>query len=377
MMTAWIITVANVSRTFAPAGQGETGRTVASVPAVVVEQVSAPVALKDRTPAIRIVRSMETRAETPSGASWRRRLEDASAALVPFWLIGVLILSARLALGWCAVAGLRRSAVSPLPDGLADRVGVLATRLRIRRVVHVLQSAAVTVPTTIGWLRPIVLVPASALSGLSLVQLEAIIAHELAHVRRHDYAVNILQTVADILLFYHPACWWMSRRIRHEREHCCDDVAVAVCGDAVAYATALTDLESLRSERTLALAATDGPLLQRVRRVIAPVTPRHATSPWAAAAVPLAVAGLLLVGVQATGAIQAQKHRFAVGIAGKPSQPISFPTFRNMLFGANGSGSVGSGSSPRLNKIAAVSRFKSRNIARSSRLMTSDFPEET
>src|SRR5207247_10537546 len=126
------------------------------------------------------------------------------------------------------------SAVSPLSGGLADRVGVLATRLRIRRVVHVFQSTAVTIPTTLGWLRPIVLVPASALSGLSLGQLEAIIAHELAHVRRHDYPVNMLQTVADILLFYHPACWWMSRRIRHEREHCCDDVAVAVCGDAVA-----------------------------------------------------------------------------------------------------------------------------------------------
>ena len=102
-------------------------------------------------------------------------------------------------------------------------------------------------PTVIGWLKPVVLLPASALAALTPQQLEAILAHELAHIRRHDYLVNLLQTLVETLLFYHPAVWWLSRRIRIERENCCDDLAVSLCGDPVAYAAALADLEALRS----------------------------------------------------------------------------------------------------------------------------------
>ena len=87
----------------------------------------------------------------------------------------------------------------------------------------------------VGWLRPAILLPASALAGLTTQQLEAIIAHELAHIRRHDYLINLLQAVIETLFFYYPAVWWVSRQIRQEREHCCDDLAVAVCGDAFAY----------------------------------------------------------------------------------------------------------------------------------------------
>jgi len=105
--------------------------------------------------------------------------------------------------------------------------------------VRLLISALVQVPTVIGWLRPVVLVPVGALSGLPAEYLEALLLHELAHVRRHDYLVNILQSVAEALLFYHPAVWWVSGHIRAERELCCDDVAVAVSGDALTYARAL------------------------------------------------------------------------------------------------------------------------------------------
>src|ERR687891_1536007 len=103
------------------------------------------------------------------------------------------------------------------------------------------------------------------MSGLSAQQLEAILAHELAHIRRHDYLVNLLQTLVETLLFYHPAVWWLSRRIRLEREHCCDDLAVSLCGDPYTYASALADLEQLRGSGQLVVAATGGSLLQRVR----------------------------------------------------------------------------------------------------------------
>jgi hypothetical protein len=112
------------------------------------------------------------------------------------------------------------------------------------------------------------LLPTSALTGLSLPQLESLLIHELAHIRRHDYLVNILQSVIETLLFYHPAVWWVSHRIRVEREHCCDDVAVTVMGNPVVYAKALATLETLRSQPQFALAASDGKLLSRIKRVL-------------------------------------------------------------------------------------------------------------
>src|SRR5256886_15948312 len=111
--------------------------------------------------------------------------------------------------------------------------------LRVSRPIRVLDPAPVQFPAVVGWLRPVILLPASALTGLTPQQLDVLLAHELAHVRRYDYLVNLVQSAIEILLFYHPAVRWVSRRVREEREHCCDDLAVAVCGDAHLYARAL------------------------------------------------------------------------------------------------------------------------------------------
>jgi hypothetical protein len=125
------------------------------------------------------------------------------------------------------------------------------------------------VPTVIGWLRPVVLLPIASLSGLTTQQIEMILAHELAHIRRHDFIVNLMQAVVETLLFYHPAVWWISQRIRVEREHCCDDVAVAMFGDPLQYARALTRFEELRLDPAHALlAANGGSLLTRIRRLV-------------------------------------------------------------------------------------------------------------
>jgi peptidoglycan/xylan/chitin deacetylase (PgdA/CDA1 family) len=142
------------------------------------------------------------------------------------------------------------------------------------------ESLLVEVPTVIGWLRPVILVPVSLLTALQAQHIEALLAHELAHIRRRDYLVNLLQTALEILLFYHPAVWWVSRRMRIEREHCCDDLAVAACGDPLGYARALTTLEQLRGRgaEQFAMAASGGSLLKRVRRLVE--TPK-ASSPGA------------------------------------------------------------------------------------------------
>ncbi len=239
-----------------------------------------------------------------AGASrpWTERLESWSRAVVPLWFIGVLGLSIRLGFGWLCVARIRRAVNEPLTGLCPERVRAMAGRLRISKPVRIAQSAIVDVPMLIGWVRPIILIPASVVSGLTIPQLEAVIAHELAHVRRHDYLANIVQTAAEILLFYHPACWWISKQIRTEREHACDDLAVSVC-DRVLYAEALADLETVRGEtQVLGLAATDGVLMRRIRRLVAAAPVRRGVSPgWAAAAVPLTALVLVLLNTDIAG----------------------------------------------------------------------------
>ena len=257
-------------------------------------------------------------AETGSepAPSWTNQLDSWSRAVVPLWFIGVLGLSIRLAVGWLIVARVRKAAHEELTDAWQTRIAAMKTRLRISRPVWVAQSALVHVPMLVGWLRPMILIPAAVVSGLTTAQLEAVIAHELAHVRRHDYLANIVQTAAEILLFYHPACWWISKQIRAEREHACDDLAVSVCGDRVLYAEALADLETLRSEPpVLGLAATDGVLMRRIRRLVAAAPVRRGLSPgWAAAAVPLTALVLVLLNTD------------IAGTAGDDSKTLQSPT---------------------------------------------------
>jgi bla regulator protein blaR1 len=206
----------------------------------------------------------------PEGTS---RLGRSLAAMLPTlvaaWGLGVALLSARVVGGWTVAQRLARSGRPTAATGLEEALGRLRAAMRISRPVRLLESARVEIPTVIGWLRPVILFPAATLAGLTPAQLEVVLAHELAHVRRLDYLVNLLQTAVETLLFYHPAVWWVSHRVRVEREHCCDDAAVAACGDALAYARALTDLEGLRvSGAGLAMAADGGSLLQRVGRLV-------------------------------------------------------------------------------------------------------------
>jgi beta-lactamase regulating signal transducer with metallopeptidase domain len=249
-----------------------------------------------------------TATETVTAPSAADRRSALAPALMLLWLAGVTVLTLRLLGGWLWMQRMRTHGVRPAEPTWQRVLTRLARQLHITRTVAIVESVCVDVPTVIGWLRPVVLLPVSALAQLSPAQLEAILAHELAHIRRHDYLVNLLQTLVETLLFYHPAVWWVSRRIRIEREHCCDDLAVSLCGDPIAYATALADLETLRAATPLlrrldrtAMAATGGSLLLRVRRLLgAPESHTSHGPAWLAASVAvLLVAG---IGVDATGA---------------------------------------------------------------------------
>jgi uncharacterized protein (TIGR03435 family) len=210
------------------------------------------------------------------------RIEQLLPWIVPAWLFGVIVLLARTAAGWWRVRRLHRRALSSMRSSWQHLGNRVASRLRLARMVRFVELPDVDVPLVIGCLRPIVVLPIAAMTQLNAAQVEAILAHELAHVRRHDYLVNLMQTLAETLLFYHPAVWWLSGRIRDEREHCCDDVAVAVCGEPVGYAAALAELEVWRGgELNLAAAATGGSLLNRVRRILrVEVLEDSRTSPW-------------------------------------------------------------------------------------------------
>ncbi len=196
-------------------------------------------------------------------------LESMLPGVTVAWLAGVLLLLARMTGGWWRVRRLHHVALATRSSRWQACCRRLAYRLGLPAAAHVVESALVDVPTVVGWLRPAIILPVAALASLTPSQIEAIIAHELAHIRRHDYAVNVVQTIAETLLFYHPGVWWLSNRIRVEREHCCDDIAVALCGDPLGYAQALAELETWRtSPTTMALAATGGSLLDRVRRIL-------------------------------------------------------------------------------------------------------------
>ena len=188
--------------------------------------------------------------------------------LVVLWLAGIAILSLRALGGWYLAGSLGRHDTLAVPTDLFQRCHDLKHRMAVAWPVRFLVSRRTEVPMVIGWLRPVILIPISAIAGLSPHQLDALILHELAHIRRFDTVTNIFLAMVETLLFYHPAVWWVSRQVRIEREHCCDDFAVSACGDAAMYVETLTSLETWRMAGRTALAANGGLLKDRVARLL-------------------------------------------------------------------------------------------------------------
>jgi len=198
------------------------------------------------------------RSEQPMALLW----------IVEAWFLGVLLLSLRTAGGLLLIERMRRKEIAPVGAALLERCLTLQRRMGLDRVIRYCECHRLDAPAVLGWFRPVVLLPVRALTGLSEGQIEAVIAHELAHIRRLDCYVNLFQIATETLLFYHPAVWWVSQRVRAEREHCCDDEAIAICGDAVNYARALTLMEEWRTAPALMMAVNRSPLAERVVRLL-------------------------------------------------------------------------------------------------------------
>lgn len=223
--------------------------------------------------------------------------------LVALWLAGVVLFALRALGGWCLLQRLRRR-VQPPALWLSNQFDALRLRAGLGSRLSLGLSAEVDAPCALGFWRPLVLLPLSALTALSPEQLQAILAHELAHIRRHDYLVNLLQRALEVVFFYHPAVWWLSHQVALEREHCCDDAAIALCGDRATYARALLALAGARAP-VFSMAATGGALPQRLRRILGQAS---AFRPWRLAAGMLVLAGLsvALVAPGAAAAIAPQ-----------------------------------------------------------------------
>jgi len=266
-------------------------------------------------------------------APWPARIAVALDHALPWmlmaWFAGVVLFVVRLNVGLLVARRMRLVATTAAPAELQQAFDALRRRLGVERAVRLMHSALVEAPTVIGWLRPVVLVPVSCLTGLSTMQIEAIFAHELAHIRRHDYLVSVLQSVIETLLFYHPAVWWVSRQVRRERECCCDEMAVAVGGDRLAYARALSALAERRSfSPEFALGSNGGLLTMRIKRLLGR-TEGSAVSQFAAftvLALVVALAGSYVVTVaraEASAASRAARVASRTPIELEPVAPMN------------------------------------------------------
>jgi beta-lactamase regulating signal transducer with metallopeptidase domain len=305
-----ILPVATAFRSYVPDAE-------ASISPDTGSAVSLPVAQGARV-------SQPSTGSVPTVAALREILRPYLPALFAAWLAGVALVSLYHLGGWLQARRLALRGTRPVSEAWMMTLRRLRNRLGIARAVALLESSAVTVPAVVGWLRPVILVPASAFSGLTPEQLEAVLAHELAHVRRHDYLVNLIQAVVESLLFYHPAVWWVSLQVRQERECCCDDLAVAVSGNRLGYARALATLEGMRAPiPQLALGASGAggnSLLRRIRR-IAGLPASHPENSGAASTAWLTA--LVAVALLATGAVVQDGVRAAQGSKTSDDMPAN------------------------------------------------------
>jgi beta-lactamase regulating signal transducer with metallopeptidase domain len=229
-----------------------------------------------------------------------------------FWVMGVLALAVRGVGGWWLIHRLRVSATSEASEAARASFQRISNSLGLRRLVLLRISSAISSPVTVGVLRAIVLLPVSAVTLLGPDELEVVLAHELAHVRRADFLWNLVQTLVETLFFFHPAVWWVSARVRHERELCCDDLALKICPNPVVYASALFHLEEQRSRQMSLAMALDGhqsaqTLRMRIARILGESMPRNANRslrPFSAAAVFAALVVLLIPAPQVIASLR-------------------------------------------------------------------------
>jgi beta-lactamase regulating signal transducer with metallopeptidase domain len=249
--------------------------------------------------------------------------------IVTIWLMGVLVLMLRLTGGILYNRRLKTRFSQPLPSSWQKRLNAIGRKIGVEKSVSLLESASIKAPMVIGYFKPVVLVPVGLVTGLPREQVEALLAHELAHIFRSDYLMNIFQNVIDMLYFYHPGLRWISSMVRVERENCCDDMAVSAAGDSLVVARALANVQ-VRDGRggwnpEPAVAATGGSarLFNRVKRLLKPLKPASRFREGLGGALLVLFCMLTLaVGIDAAAAVT-MKDTFAVEAANNVGRPAA------------------------------------------------------
>jgi beta-lactamase regulating signal transducer with metallopeptidase domain len=230
--------------------------------------------------AIRLIPAPDLASSSDLARIWIPNFAVIAPWLAPFWLVGVCLLYMQRIINSFSVERLSRRGVCCPPDRWQRELARLGARLRVSRAVRLLESCLADVPMVVGHFRPVILMPVGLLAGLPADQTEMILLHELAHIRRCDYLVNVFQRAAEGLLFYHPAIWWVSKVMRIERENCCDDAVVSIGRKSREYALALAAIERNRIPgREAVVAATGGSLVKRIHRLLYPKAPGGARAP--------------------------------------------------------------------------------------------------
>ncbi|HEY4353199.1 MAG TPA: M56 family metallopeptidase, partial [Paraburkholderia sp.] len=263
------------------------------------------------------------------------RLHAALPWLVGAWFVCVAVLAGRSLWQWRRLVRIVREASAPSPEWAA-RLARLRERFGLRRPVRLLCSARAVTPMLIGWIRPVVLLPASMMSGFTTAQVELIIAHELGHICRWDYVANLFQVLIETVLFYHPVVHWISHDVRNARESCCDDLVLHLAdGNPLAYARTLADLEELRHDEGLltpALGASGGVLLARIRHIVG-VSDGHErtqrTHFWPAVLIVIALA--LVVWRQHATPTLPQPQAITAVLASAPAQALAMVSGNSQL----------------------------------------------
>ncbi|MFO7656793.1 MAG: M56 family metallopeptidase [Bacteroidales bacterium] len=192
-------------------------------------------------------------------------------AIVTVWLLGMLFFMLKFLGALAYTQRLKHYRTQLVSKQWQETFEKLCHRLKVSNTVKILQSTMIKVPLVIGFFRPVILIPVTAFTGLSAKELEMIIMHELAHIIRRDYIVNILLSLVEIIFFFHPAAWWMSKTIRTERENCCDDIAIEESGDSISFAKALVNFQEqflMKEKLAMTISGNENSLFKRIKRLL-------------------------------------------------------------------------------------------------------------
>lgn len=192
--------------------------------------------------------------------------------LASMWVLGVLLFSIKLGGSFIFASHLKKQNTDFIPDNVYKGFIEIKNKLGIQQYVHFAESAKVNTPMLIGFLKPVILFPIGLINHLSIEETQAILAHELAHIKRNDFLHNLILSVVEMLFYYHPAVWWVSANVRMERENCCDDLAMKLIGDKKIYAKTLLKIEELKTTKipslAIPLSRNKNQLLHRISRIV-------------------------------------------------------------------------------------------------------------